>query len=450
MTLPRIVRTASFRFAVILAGFILVSGLTLGLIVYRSVSATLERQVAEQVDREMERLLAEYRANGLEHLTLQVNRRQNARGREALDYSLQGVRGVVLAGVSLPAGATSGRISVPGADGVSATTLFVRTRQLPMGETLIVGTDVDWIANVQDKILTAFASALGFIIAFSLIGGLWLSSRFLLRLDAMTRTATSIIGGDFSSRIPVSAAGDDFDQLGGAFNTMLDRLATTMESLRQVSNDIAHDLRTPLARLQQTLDEASRNAADQKSVRQAFVSAGEQVDDILATFSALLRIAQIESGARRRGFAALDLATLARAAAEDFRSVAEDKGQTLSFHGEHPQMIDGDRELLTQLIVNLIENAIRHTPRGSRIEVGVAGFDREVVLTVSDNGPGVPEAERARIFDRFYRTEASRTTPGDGLGLSLASAIAELHGARIAATDAAPGLAISVRFARKP
>ena len=243
MTLPRIVRTASFRFAVILAGFILVSGLTLGLIVYRSVSATLERQVAEQVDREMERLLAEYRANGLEHLTLQVNRRQNARGREALDYSLQGVRGVVLAGVSLPAGATSGRISVPGADGVSATTLFVRTRQLPMGETLIVGTDVDWIANVQDKILTAFASALGFIIAFSLIGGLWLSSRFLLRLDAMTRTATSIIGGDFSSRIPVSAAGDDFDQLGGAFNTMLDRLATTMESLRQVSNDIAHDLR---------------------------------------------------------------------------------------------------------------------------------------------------------------------------------------------------------------
>ena len=448
MTLVRIFRTASFRFSVLIVGLVLVSGLALGVIVYRSVSAALEYQVAEQIDREMGLLLATYRVNGIEHLTLQVNRRQNSRGREVLDYSLQGLRGVVIAGTRLPSGKTSGRITVPGGDGVDPAELYVRTQQLPTGETLIVGTKVDWIDNVQDKILTAFASALGLIAVLALVGGLWLSSSFLARLDAMTRTASSIIGGDFSSRIPVSGRGDDFDQLGAAFNTMLDRLAATMESLRQVSNDIAHDLRTPLARLRQTLDQAQRSANSPAEVEAAFTTAGEQVDDILATFAALLRIAQIESGARKRGFANLDLAALARGLAEDFRSVAEDRRQVLRCSADAPQMINGDCDLLTQLIVNLIENAIRHTPEGADIVVTVAGSGAEVVLSVADNGPGVPESERVRIFDRFYRIETSRTTAGNGLGLALVAAIADLHGASVSAADAVPGLAVTVRFPR--
>lgn len=446
MTLPRIFRTASFRFAVIIAALILVSGVVLGAIVYRSVSVALERQVAEQVDREFTLLLAEYQANGLEHLTLQVNRRQNDRGREALDYSLQGLRGIVIAGAALPAGRSEPRFGTRRPDGAPGEPLYIRTKQLPGGETLIVGTDVNWIANVQDKILTAFASALLFTAALALVGGLWLSSRFLARLDAMTRTAASIVAGDLSSRVPVSARGDDFDRLGSAFNTMLDRLAATMDSLRQVSNDIAHDLRTPLARLRQTLDEAARKNAGNAGTERAFDAAGEQVDDILATFSALLRIAQIESGARRKGFNRLDLTALAGTVAEDFRSVAEEQGRTLAFAGTAPVMIDGDRDLLTQLVVNLVENAIRHTPAGAAIAVRVSGGPGGPRLIVADNGPGVPEAERRRIFDRFYRLETSRTTPGSGLGLSLVAAIADLHGATVEAGDNAPGLVMTLRF----
>jgi len=446
VTLPRIFRTASFRFAIIIAALILVSGVVLGAIVYRSVSGALEEQVADQVDREFAHLITEYQTNGIEHLTLQVNRRQNSRSRDALDYSLQGLRGVVIAGAALPAGP----FTTPRIRGEGGAPLYIRTKQLPGGETLIVGTDVNWIRNVQDKILTAFASALLFTAALALVGGLWLSSRFLARLDAMTRTAASIVAGDLSSRVPVSARGDDFDRLGTAFNTMLDRLAATMDSLRQVSNDIAHDLRTPLTRLRQTLDEAARKPGGNAETEQAFDAAGEQVDDILSTFSALLRIAQIESGARRKGFARLDLAALASTIADDFRSVAEEQGRSLTFAGAEPVFIEGDRDLLTQLIVNLIENALNHTPAGAAIAVSVTHPAEGPRLAVADNGQGVPEAERSRIFDRFYRLETSRTTPGSGLGLSLVAAIADLHGATASASDNAPGLVVNVQFSARP
>lgn len=450
MAAPRIFRTASFRFALAVALLFLLSGMLLGGFVYRSVSAALERQVAEQIDREMGQLLASYRVNGLGYLSIQVNTKQEKRGREALDYSLQGLRGVLLAGAHLPAGLTPGRVRIAGPAGTEPATLLVRTQELPGGETLVVGAPVDWIDNVQQAILTAFSWALALTAALALLAGLWLSQRFLARLDAMTRTAASIVAGDLSSRIPVSAWNDDFDGLARAFNTMLDRLGAAMESLRQVSNDIAHDLRTPLTRLRQTLDEATRASTGREDVARAFASAGEQVDDILATFSALLRIAQIESGQRRKGFAALDLAALGEQIAEDFRSVAEEGGQSLAFHGAGPVMIEGDRDLLTQAIVNLVENAIRHTPRGARIELRVDREGNAPRLVVADNGPGVPAGEREKIFDRFYRVESSRTTPGSGLGLALVAAIAELHGGSVVAFDNAPGLAVAMRFPAGP
>ena len=444
MALPRILRTTSFRFTLIYAALFIASVAALGGILYRSVTSALEQQVAQQVSREMTTLLADYRVNGLDSLSLLITSRQQLRRRGAPEYSLQSLRGRILAGASLPHGPAAGRMQVPDAWGNLAN-MYVETRQLPNGETLIVANDLDWISDVQAAILQAFGWALLATLGLALGSGLLLSARFLNRLDAMTRTAATIVGGDLTSRIPISGAGDDFDRLGVSFNTMLDRLSQTMDSLRQVSNDIAHDLRTPLTRLKTTLEQAALNAATQADVEQALATANAQADDILATFSALLRIAQIEAGSRRKAFQRLDLGELVTTGGQDFRAVAEDSGRSLDVATTRCD-IDGDRELLTQLVINLIENAIRHTPAGSRIAVAVSPSGRTVNLAVSDNGPGVPEAERSKIFNRFYRTETSRSTPGSGLGLALVAAIADMHGATYRAAVARAGLGVEVDF----
>ena len=265
----------------------------------------------------------------------------------------------------------------------------------------------------------------------------------------MTRTAAAIVAGDLQSRVLISSRNDDFDQLGRAFNSMLDRLAVLMDSLKQVSNDIAHDLRTPMSRLKQNLDETARGAATIDDMRSGILNATLQVDEILSTFSALLRIAQIEAGTRRAAFSPVDLSELTTLLAGDYGAVADDRSQTIATEIEPLVWVEGDRDLLTQLIVNLVENAIRHTPDGSRIVVGLAKRQDDVTLTVADNGPGVPDAERERIFRRFYRLEQSRTTTGSGLGLSLVAAIAELHGASVTAHDNGPGLRIEIAFPLK-
>lgn len=446
MALPRILRTTSFRFTLIYAALFIASVAALGAILYRSVTTVLEQQVAQQVNREMTTLLADYRVNGLDSLSLLITSRQQLRRRGSPEYSLQSVRGRILAGASLPHGPTAGRMQVPDAWGNLAT-MYVQTTELPNGETLIVANDLDWITDVQSAILEAFGWALLATLGLALGSGLYLSARFLNRLDGMTRTAATIVGGDLTSRIPLNGSGDDFDRLGASFNTMLDRLGQTMQSLRQVSNDIAHDLRTPLTRLKTTLEQANLSANDAMGVRRMIETANNQVDDILGTFSALLRIAQIEAGSRRKAFQPLDIAGLVATVGDDFQAVAEDSGRSLIVAVSAPAMVDGDRELITQLVINLIENAIRHTPVGSTIRCAVAPSGNTTVrLSVTDNGDGVPEQERSKIFNRFYRTETSRTTPGSGLGLALVAAIAEMHDAHYRAEDASPGLAVIIEF----
>jgi signal transduction histidine kinase len=274
-----------------------------------------------------------------------------------------------------------------------------------------------------------------------LVGGWLVSSRFLSRIDEITKAADGIIGGDMGRRIPIRGTNDDFDRLAATLNRMLDRIAGLLENLRQVSNDIAHDLKTPLTHLRNRLVAAKSNSHDKEAAIDAAIG---DTEEILETFSALLRIAQIESGTRRSGFREVDLSWLFETVAEDFRPVAEEEGKSLVPVIQPGLTTTGDKDLLVQMLANLLENAIRHTPAGTQIELSLARMASGFVASVADNGPGVPADERERIFRRFYRLEKSRTTQGSGLGLSLVAAIADLHGIAVAAWDNAPGLSVSM------
>jgi signal transduction histidine kinase len=282
-------------------------------------------------------------------------------------------------------------------------------------------------------------------VAVGVLAGFALSRAVQRRMAAISDTAEAIIDGDLDRRIPVKGDGDDLARLAQTINHMLDRIAALMDSLRQVSSNIAHDLRTPLNRLHQRLELSLRQTEDPQ-YRTQIEGALRDVDAILATFSALLRIAEVEAGARRSAFRAVDLTALARTVVEDFAPAAEDAGHVLELTAEAPAWIDGDPDLITQMIVNLVENALRHTPRGSRIAVRVAMEGETAVMAVVDNGRGAPEAERERLLERFYRLESSRSTPGSGLGLALVAAVAWLHRAEVRLLDAAPGLEARVIF----
>jgi signal transduction histidine kinase len=319
------------------------------------------------------------------------------------------------------------------------------TVALPEGRRLLVGDDEERVEVLDGAVLRGFGWAFAGVVILGVAGGYALSGDVHRRLAAISGTAEAIIDGDLARRVPVRGSDDDLDRLALTFNRMLDRIAGLMESLKQVSSDIAHDMRTPLTRLRQRL-EAGLAAPDERG--QALEGALADLDAILDTFAALLRIAQIESGARRAAFRPTDLTGIARTVVDAFAPSAEEQRQSLVLAASGEVMADGDPELLTQMLVNLVENALRHAGAGARIAVAVSMSEGGPVLAVTDNGPGVPEVERERLFDRFYRLEHSRSTPGSGLGLALVAAVARLHGAEVRLADAGPGLEARVQFAR--
>ena len=298
---------------------------------------------------------------------------------------------------------------------------------------------------MQHAIVRAFAWAGGLTLLLAIAGGAVLANSFLRRIDAITRTNRAIMEGDLSARIPVRGTHDEIDQLIASLNAMLGRIQQLMDGLRQVSSDIAHDLRTPLGRLRQHLEDARERAKTTADYDAATEAAIDEADELLETFSALLRIAQVEAGAQKSAFAELDLSALARSVGEAYQPAAEDSGHALDIRIEDGVRFTGDRQLLAQMISNLVENALRHTPAGSTVSLALRrDGDRASTIEVADNGPGIPEAERGKVFDRFYRLDRSRSTAGSGLGLALVKAIAGLHGLSIELTDRKPGLGVVV------
>jgi signal transduction histidine kinase len=416
-------------------------------VIFLSTTRFMRHQIDDSVTSEVDEIIAD--APDRSVAAIQGVVQALAKHPSGFYYLLQDANGIVRAG-NLPAldpkqGIREWPLAAKGQDSAFSA---VRGRGISLpGAYLFVGWSTHQLLEMEEMVVRSFAWGLAASIALALAGGLVMSGRLMHRIETVSQTSRDIIGEDLQKRLPVTRAGDELDHLAGSINAMLDRIEGLMNDLRQVTTDIAHDLRTPLTRLRQRLELANRAENDTELARTTLASAVAELDSILAIFSSLLRIAQMESGARRQGFKQVQLSELLGTIGELYRPMADENGQVLMETIEPSLWVMGERELLMQLFANLIENALRHSPRGSTIEIRASRSERFTNVSVVDNGSGIPEALRDKVLQRFFRLESSRTTAGSGLGLSLASAIVKVHGATLELSDANPGLCATVRFA---
>jgi hypothetical protein len=316
------------------------------------------------------------------------------------------------------------------------------TADLPDGNRVVVAVDSEWLERIEGVVIVIFSLAFIGSLVVGFGGAVILGSYLQGRLHSISSSAEAIIAGDTRRRMPVSSRKDEFDQLAATLNRMLDRIEGLLENLQQVSSDVAHDLRTPLARLRNHLERGTLTSNDDALIPDAI----RQVDEVLSLFSAILRVAEVESGETKRFFAPVDVTALLYEVAESFSLSFEDAGRIFLWSIEPDIKIDGDRDLLAQAMINLVENAQRHTPAGTIVRMTAVSAGDFVSLQVEDNGPGVPKADLARITKRFARLEGSRNTAGHGLGLSLVSAVAKLHGGRLLLRSTKSGLSATIEI----
>jgi signal transduction histidine kinase len=445
--LARILRSATFRLTLIYAGLFVVSACVLFATVFVIATAAMQNDMQEVLRTEALQLAEIHRRYGLLGLAEQVTRRMSYRTRGPIYYLVQAPTQQVVVG------------NLPGMPPVEGVVDFVHDHEadeptdarakltgfglsLPDGTFILVAQDASRLIDMQHAIVRAFIWAGGLTVLLAIGGGVLLGGNFVRRIDTIGRTSRAIMEGDLSARIPVRGSNDEIDQLVIGLNAMLDRIQQLLDGLRQVSSDIAHDLRTPLGRLRQKLEDAREHASTTAEYQAATEAALGEADSLLEIFSALLRIAQIEAGAQKSGFSDVNLSELMRSIAEAYEPSAEDSRHRLEVEIADGVTITGDRQLLAQLFSNLVENALTHTPDGSTVRLALGstagGFEAEV----ADNGPGIPATEREKVLDRFYRLDRSRTTKGSGLGLALVKAIATLHGLSLRLEDRHPGLAV--------
>lgn len=450
MRAPRHFRSETARLAALLIALFAASALLLVATAYWIADRAMRAELGDFISTQADAVESGYRSEGLAEaaeVVRQLTAVPGASGR----ILLQSRGGARLAGNLAPMAARIGTFEILARDTAPADPHGLRAvlgegRALPDGSYLFVGENLDPLARTRARFLAAFGWIIGLTVAIAAAGALLVSRSFLKRIDAITHTCRAIVAGRYAERIPVHHSQAQLDRLAAAINEMLDRIGALLESLRQVSSDIAHDLRTPLTRLKQRLESARGRSTDIAQYELAVDGALRDCDAILAVFAALLRISQIESGARLASFSTVDLSDLLGQVAEIFAPVAEDGEQRLSAAIEPGLAVHADRTLLVQMFSNLVENAIRHA--GPRASIAMRGESRAggALVRIIDSGPGIPAGERDRVFGRLYRLERSRSTPGNGLGLALVAAIARLHQYTITLTDADPGLCVSVHI----
>ncbi|MCK8786218.1 HAMP domain-containing histidine kinase [Roseomonas sp. NAR14] len=413
---------------------------------YLRAQAALREQLDYAVASEAESFVTDFEMFG--PLVLLQSVRAQAERRSGSYVLLQTVTGQVVAG-ALP-GAPVGLRGFADIRSPSGQQLRAVGAVLPGGLNLIVAADTAPVGRTAAA-LTGTLPLAGGLAALSALGLGWVAARRLeRRLRLVSEAAREVMAGDLSRRLPATGSHDEFDRLVATINGMLGRIEALVEGLKQVTVDVAHDLRGPLSRLRQRLEGALARARDPAADEAALEAAIAELDGVLGTFAALLRIARAEAGLRGQGFAPVDLSALAAQVAEVFEAVAEEDGKSLLAGIAPGVTVEGDAALLRQMLANLVENALSHGGDGVRVTVSVRrDADGGAVLSVGDNGPGIPAEEREKVLRRFYRLDRSRTTPGTGLGLALAAAAAKLHGAALRLEEA-PGGGLSVVVAFPP
>jgi signal transduction histidine kinase len=450
---PEVFRTQAFRIIAIYLGIFALSALALVGFVYWNTALVLDRQNDETIDAEITGLVEQYQRQGLPGLTDVIISR-SVRGEQGLYLLANNDRRVIAGNLDtwpLVQPADNGLIEFAYERRIGSSPELRRARGriflLTQGFYLLVARDVHERRELEALFTAMLLWGAGLMIVLGFAGGIIISRNFLARLDVINRTSRQIMAGDLSKRVPVSRAGDEFDALAGHLNRMLDRIERLLHGMREVSDNVAHDLRSPLNRLRNRLEMAAmRHPADSDTARD-IDSAVQETDRLIATFNSLLLIAEAEAGSVRESTETFSLGNVIEGVGELYGPLADEK--SISFKVETaaaPAMIRGNQNLISQAVANLLDNAIKYTPEGGSIVVSLEQHAGGSQVVVADNGPGIPAEERRRVTDRFVRLESSRNSPGTGLGLSLVAAVARMHDAELLLDDNQPGLRAVLRF----
>jgi signal transduction histidine kinase len=450
--LVKTLRSSTFKLALLCIGVFGAVVLALFAYVYWSTASYVLTRSDRSIEAELANLHEVYASAGRDGLAREIEKKitQESAGEDV--YLLADPEFARIAGSlnTWPEGLNrEGWANIETGDGdagLIGRLLRVRFETLPDGSHLLMGKNVDELGRFTNRIYWALALAISLILGLAVLAGMIVTRRTVGRIESVNSTSRAILKSGLGERIPLRGTQDEWDQLAENLNVMLDRIEVLMSEVKQVGDNVAHDLRTPLTRMRGRLEKAciSERVADNDQLLISDTIA--DLDDVLRMFSSLTRISQIETTRRTAAFRTVDLVEVAREVAELFDAAAEDKGSDLKVIGERPVLITGDRDLLFDATGNLVDNAIKHGREAGRVLVEISESNSDALISVSDDGPGIPEGEYENVFKRFYRLGRSRYSPGNGLGLGLVAAVARLHAARIEMTDNSPGLRITLRF----
>ena len=452
----RLLGSTTFRLTLIYFGLFGVSAVVLVGFLYWSTAGFMARQTDEAIEAEIRGLAEQYSQFGTIGLVRALNRRTSqARASRGLylltDANLRPLAGNLSAWpreTPEPDGWLTFELEY--ADRRGAVDLGrARIFELTGGLRLLVGRDIRERLEIDARFRESIGWGIALALVLSIAGGVLVSRPMLRRIDAINQTSREIMAGALDRRIPTRGTDDEFDRLAANLNEMLDRIAQLVASVREVSDNIAHDLRSPLARLRSRLELTLADRGDEEAYRRAIARTIEEADTLLKTFNSLLRIARLEAGVETGQVETFDLDGLVGDVAELYAPLADERSVELDVTPERAGRIRGDRDLLFQALANLLDNAIKFSPGGKTVTIAARALDDRVTVTVSDCGPGIPEALKNRVAERFFRVETSRNAPGAGLGLSLVAAVVERHEGSLDLDDNRPGLRVVLGLPRE-
>jgi len=451
MVPTKLLRSTSVKLALLYLLLFTSSVIVLAGFLYWATAGYMERQARETIEAEIQGLSERYEQTGLAGLSFTIQQRLKRNPTSASIYLLVDPNGQRVLGnldrwpkVNPDAQGwvelwlSSDKVLDDKAHPARAQLFTLRG-----GFGLLVGRDMEYLRNLELLILEALGWGVLLTTLLGLAGGLWIGRRFLRRVEQLNRTAQEIMAGDMAQRMPLRGSDDELDSLASTLNQMLDRINTLMTGVKQVSDNIAHDMRTPLSRLRQTLESAQDSRLDHDEQQTRIEQAVQEADHLLGTFNALLRIGNIESRRQRQAFEPISMNQLVEDVVELYEPIAEDREQSIELQQCTVGPIQGDRNMLFQVLANLLDNALKYSPDQGHISVSMTQpAQNQLELNITDSGPGIPDELQTKVFQRFYRMEESRTTPGNGLGLSLVKAVCELHDIDIQLRNCQPGTEI--------